>query len=44
MTGFDPDMYRRLVESSPEGVVLVDAQATDHPVIYANPAFEVLTG
>jgi len=26
MTGFDADMYRRLVESSPEGVVLVDAQ------------------
>src|ERR1700683_1826378 len=44
MTGFDPDMYRRLVESSPEGVVLIDAQATDHPVIYANPAFEALTG
>lgn len=44
MTGFDPDMYRRLVESSPEGVVLVDAQATDHPVIHANPAFEALTG
>src|SRR3984893_2670905 len=44
MTGIDPDLYRRLVESSPEGVVLVDAQATDHPVIYANPAFEALTG
>jgi len=44
MTGFDPDMYRRLVDSSPDGVVLVDAQATDHPVIYANPAFEALTG
>src|SRR6204780_2657600 len=44
MTGFGPDKARRLVESSPEGVVLVDAQATDHPVIYANPAFEALTG
>jgi diguanylate cyclase (GGDEF)-like protein/PAS domain S-box-containing protein len=33
-----------LVDSSPEGVVLIDAQGTDHPVIYANPAFEALTG
>jgi diguanylate cyclase (GGDEF)-like protein/PAS domain S-box-containing protein len=44
MTGVDPDMYRRLVESSPEGVVLIDAQSSDHPVIYVNPAFEALTG
>jgi diguanylate cyclase (GGDEF)-like protein/PAS domain S-box-containing protein len=44
MTGFDADMYRRLVESSPEGVVLVDAQNPEHPVIYANPGFEALTG
>jgi diguanylate cyclase (GGDEF)-like protein/PAS domain S-box-containing protein len=44
MTGFDQDLYRRLVESSPEGVVLIDAQGTDHPVVYVNPAFEALTG
>jgi two-component system cell cycle response regulator len=44
MTGFDPQMYRRLVETSPEGVVLVDAQGRDHPVVYVNPAFEALTG
>jgi two-component system cell cycle response regulator len=44
VTGFDADMYRRLVESSPEGVVLIDAQGIDHPVVYANPAFEALTG
>jgi two-component system cell cycle response regulator len=44
VTGFDTDLYRRLVESSPEGVVLIDAQGTDHPVVYANPAFEALTG
>src|SRR5450755_4065088 len=44
MTGFDPDLYRRLVESSPEGVVLIDAQGSDHPVVYVNPAFEALTG
>ena len=44
MTGFDLDLYRRLVESSPEGLVLIDAQGKDHPVIYVNPAFEALTG
>jgi diguanylate cyclase (GGDEF)-like protein/PAS domain S-box-containing protein len=44
MTGFDADLYRRLVESSPEGVVLVDAQNPEHPVIYVNPGFEALTG
>jgi len=44
VTEFDPGLYRRLVESSPEGLVLIDAQGTDHPVIYVNPAFEALTG
>ena len=44
MTGFDAGLYRRLVETSPEGVVLVDAQHPEIPVIYANPAFEALTG
>jgi diguanylate cyclase (GGDEF)-like protein/PAS domain S-box-containing protein len=37
-------MYRRLVASAPEGVALVDAQDPERPVIYANPAFEALTG
>jgi diguanylate cyclase (GGDEF)-like protein/PAS domain S-box-containing protein len=44
MTDFDADMYRRLVASAPEGVVLVDAQNPERPVIYANPGFEALTG
>jgi two-component system cell cycle response regulator len=44
MTEFDQALYRRLVESSPEGVVLIDAQGADHPVIYVNPAFEAMTG
>src|SRR5580692_5723533 len=44
MTGIDDAMYRRLVETSPEGVVLVDAQNPVNPVIYANPAFEALSG
>ena len=44
MTEFDLGLYRRLVESSPEGVVLIDVQGADHPVVYVNPAFETLTG
>jgi two-component system, cell cycle response regulator len=44
MTGLDLDLYRRMLESAPEGVVLVDAQAADHPVVYVNPGFETLTG
>jgi diguanylate cyclase (GGDEF)-like protein/PAS domain S-box-containing protein len=44
MTNLDADLYRRLLESSPEGAVLVDAQNPDHPVVYVNPGFESLTG
>jgi diguanylate cyclase (GGDEF)-like protein/PAS domain S-box-containing protein len=44
MTSIDADFYRRLLETSPEGVVLVDAQHPDRPVIYVNPSFEALTG
>jgi diguanylate cyclase (GGDEF)-like protein/PAS domain S-box-containing protein len=44
MKGIDDAMYQRLVETSPEGVVLVDALNPVNPVIYANPAFEALTG
>jgi two-component system cell cycle response regulator len=41
---FDADLYRRLLESSPEGVALIDAQAPDQAVIYVNPGFVTLTG
>ena len=44
MTALDPEHYRRLLESSPEGVALVDAQNPDHPVVYVNPGFVALTG
>jgi diguanylate cyclase (GGDEF)-like protein/PAS domain S-box-containing protein len=44
MTSFDESFYRRMLETSPEGVVLVDAQNPEHPVIYVNPSFEALTG
>jgi diguanylate cyclase (GGDEF)-like protein/PAS domain S-box-containing protein len=38
------DTYRLVVESLPDGVVLTDATQPGHPVVYANPAFERLTG
>ena len=44
MTPIDADLFRRLLEGSPEGVALVDAEHPDRPVIYVNPAFEALTG
>jgi diguanylate cyclase (GGDEF)-like protein/PAS domain S-box-containing protein len=44
MMRFDVDLYRRLLETSPEGVALVDALAADFPVVYVNPGFEALTG
>ena len=44
MTSLDADFYRRLLETSPDGVALVDALKPDRPVIYVNPAFENLTG
>src|SRR5882724_13326192 len=42
--GFDASNYRRLVESSPDGIALVDALDPERPVIYVNPGFEALTG
>jgi two-component system cell cycle response regulator len=44
VTGFDVDFYRRLLECSPEGVVLVDARSPEQPVVYVNSGFESLTG
>jgi two-component system cell cycle response regulator len=44
MTGIDASIYRRLVESSPDGVALVDALDPERPAVYVNPGFETLTG
>ncbi len=44
MTELNVDCYRRLLESSPDGVVLIDAENPEHPVIYVNHGFELLTG
>ena len=40
----DADLFRRMLESSPEGLALIDAQAADHPTIYVNNGFVSLTG
>jgi diguanylate cyclase (GGDEF)-like protein/PAS domain S-box-containing protein len=44
VTELDADCYRRLLESSPDGMVLIDAENPEHPVIYVNHGFEQLTG
>jgi two-component system cell cycle response regulator len=44
VSGLDADFYRRMLESSPDGVALVDALNPEHPVIYVNQGFEQLTG
>lgn len=35
---------RSAVDAAQDGIIIIDAQAHDHPAIYVNPAFEMLTG
>ena len=37
-------LFKRAVESIEEGVVIADARQVDHPLVYANPKFESITG
>ncbi|MBC7183922.1 MAG: PAS domain S-box protein, partial [Marinobacter sp.] len=37
-------LLRRSIESSSTGILICDAQQEDLPLIYVNPAFEVITG
>ncbi|MGQ7958334.1 EAL domain-containing protein [Pseudomonas sp. SP16.1] len=37
-------LLKRSLEASYNGVVIVDAQEFDYPIIYVNPAFERITG
>ncbi|HZH43527.1 MAG TPA: EAL domain-containing protein [Lysobacter sp.] len=37
-------LLQRTIESVTNGLVIVDAQAPDMPIVYANPAFERITG
>jgi diguanylate cyclase (GGDEF)-like protein/PAS domain S-box-containing protein len=39
-----PQAWREILDAAPEGVVVCDATAADHPVIYANKAFADLCG
>jgi PAS domain S-box-containing protein len=34
----------RAIEASTVGIIITDARQTDHPIIYANPAFAQMTG
>jgi diguanylate cyclase (GGDEF)-like protein/PAS domain S-box-containing protein len=44
MNNWSAEAWRMLVDSAPEGVVVCDATAADHPVIYANAAFASMSG
>ncbi|MGC9505326.1 PAS domain S-box protein [Baaleninema sp.] len=37
-------LNQRAIEASSNGIVIVDAQQPDYPLIYVNPAFEQITG
>jgi diguanylate cyclase (GGDEF)-like protein/PAS domain S-box-containing protein len=44
MQQFDSAFVQRILDSAPEGIVICDARAGDFPLVYANAAFEKLTG
>jgi len=44
MNELEWELLKRVVESDPDGVVLIDALANDHPVVFVNPAFARMTG
>ena len=37
-------LHTRILESSPNGILITDAQLPDNPIIYCNRAFEEMTG
>ena len=44
MNNWSADAWRRVVEHSPEGIVICDATSTDHPVVFVNNAFAQMCG
>src|SRR5437660_12785403 len=44
MNNWSAEAWRRVVESSPEGIVICDAQARDCPVLFVNGAFAEMCG
>lgn len=43
-TALSRDMLEQMVSRSSEGILVADARADGLPVVYANPAYEILTG
>ena len=44
MNNWSAEAWRRVVESTPEGIVICDAVAPDCPVVFANAAFAQMCG
>jgi diguanylate cyclase (GGDEF)-like protein/PAS domain S-box-containing protein len=44
MKNWSIDMWRKMVDAAPEGIVICDAKAKDLPAIYVNHAFTQLCG
>jgi diguanylate cyclase (GGDEF)-like protein/PAS domain S-box-containing protein len=44
VNNWSAEAWQRLVENSPEGIVICDATAADHPVLFVNNAFAQLCG
>jgi diguanylate cyclase (GGDEF)-like protein/PAS domain S-box-containing protein len=44
MNNWSADAWRRVVEGSPEGIVVCDATAADCPVVFVNAAFSQMCG
>jgi diguanylate cyclase (GGDEF)-like protein/PAS domain S-box-containing protein len=44
MNNWSAEGWRMVVDRAPEGIVVCDATRADHPVIYANASFALLTG
>jgi diguanylate cyclase (GGDEF)-like protein/PAS domain S-box-containing protein len=44
MNNWSAEAWRMIVDTAPDGVVVCDATAPDHPVIYANAAFAAMSG
>ncbi len=44
MSPWSIELLRGVLDAAPEGIVVCEVREADHPVIYANPAFERLSG
>lgn len=44
MSGWSIEFFRSIVDSAPEGIVICERQGGDYNVVYANAAFERLSG